>query len=251
MSHILSRCSLPAHPNFAPQGVLSSQTIRSQVSLKDIVMIRACSSNPDDLNRDPSVRKTYRRNAVTKRLESQDIQVQPASSTASNGKRSAQFSTNQDVPPKKRRTSVIDGVLSPPEVRMSNAGQGMETSMAQTQFMYDGGPNTGEFNDNYSRGASSPSDTQQPKSVIYLVAHIQTFFTHILTNITGTRSVRQDAATFASQLPVSDVRQISPGLMASSNVPHGASWAMPPANIPRSSMPTHRLPSNLLVLMFF
>ncbi|EIM81551.1 uncharacterized protein STEHIDRAFT_114974 [Stereum hirsutum FP-91666 SS1] len=193
---------LPAHPNFALQGGLSSQTIRSQVSLKDVVMTRACSSNPDDLNRDPSVQRTYRRNAVTKRLESQDVQVQPASSTPSNGKRSAQFSTHQDVPHKKRRTSVLDGALSPPDVRMSNTGQGIETSITQTQVMYDRVPNT------------------------------------------GTRPVEQDTITFASQFPVADTRQISPGLTASSNAPHGAPWAMPPANIPRSSMPTHRLPPN-------
>lgn len=52
-------------------------------------MARACSKNPADLNRDPSVRRTYRRNAETRRLESEDVPMQSPQVHSRKGKRTA------------------------------------------------------------------------------------------------------------------------------------------------------------------
>lgn len=65
---------LPADPRFARAGHLQHRCVSSPVSLKDVVMTRACSKDRNDLNRDPAVRKTYRRNNAG-RLESMDTLI--------------------------------------------------------------------------------------------------------------------------------------------------------------------------------
>lgn len=111
---------LPADPRFARTGSLQSQCITSPVSLKDVVMARACSKNQEDLNRDPAVRRTYRRNKAG-RLESMDVPA-PSGSAASvsppilnaRGKRQLSNDSECDATPLKRRRTSNDIPTSDP-----------------------------------------------------------------------------------------------------------------------------------------
>lgn len=104
-----SYCSLPADPSFAANPPGNVQCILSQVSLKDVVMARACSNNRDDLNRDPSVRRSYRRNTVTGRLESTDTQIPQVSN-----KRPAQVDLLRDGSTLKKNRTRQCGILPSP-----------------------------------------------------------------------------------------------------------------------------------------
>lgn len=88
--------SLPADPRFVLPVTTVRHTILSPVSLKDVVMSRACSSSRNDLNRDPAVRRTYVRNSTTGRLESNDVSVSPTAELNGNGKRK---SIEAPIPP--------------------------------------------------------------------------------------------------------------------------------------------------------
>ncbi|EIM79212.1 uncharacterized protein STEHIDRAFT_116684 [Stereum hirsutum FP-91666 SS1] len=124
---------LPADPRFARAGHLQHRCVSSPVSLKDVVMIRACSKDQTDLNRDPAVRRTYRRNNAG-RLESMDtpipsrVKVRGCPQVLDDkGKRPLIDQSSLHAPPFKRcRTSNNDSLSAyvPGATEMSDSSDG-------------------------------------------------------------------------------------------------------------------------------